>query len=73
VRFLFAEAKRQYAAKVKAGTLSPDGVARFQQTSAKFAELERAHEALTARIAAFRYQTGSNSIQPNQTHGNKTQ
>jgi hypothetical protein len=52
VGVLFAEAKRQYEAKVKVGTLSPDGVARFQEISAKFAKSERAHEALTAHIAS---------------------
>jgi hypothetical protein len=71
VRFLFAEAKRQYAAKVKAGTLSPEEEAKFH---AKVAEWERSLEALTPRFGPpFMYQTGSNSIQPNQTDGNKTQ
>ena len=71
VRFLFAEAKRQYAAKVKAGTLSPEEEAKFH---AKVVEWERSLEALTPRFGPpFMYQTGSNSIQPNQTNADKTQ
>jgi hypothetical protein len=74
LRFLFAEAKRQYAAKVKAGTLSPEEEAKFKRTSAKFAEWERAHESLTPHLAPpFMHQTGSNPIQPNQTNANKTE
>jgi hypothetical protein len=50
VRFLFAEAKSQYAAEVKAGTLSPDGEVKFQRISAKFAKWERSHKALASRF-----------------------
>jgi len=73
-RVLFAEAKRQYAAKVKAGTLSPEEEANFQAIFARFAECERSLEALTPRVAPFAGdQTGSNPIQPNQTDANETQ
>ena len=70
VRLLFAEAKRQYAAKVKAGTLSPEEEAKFH---AEVAEWERSLEALTPRFGPpFMYQAGSNRIQPNQTNDNRT-
>jgi hypothetical protein len=70
VRVLFAEAKRQYAAKVKAGTLLPEEEAKFH---AKVAEWERSLEALTPRFGPpFMHQTGSNPIKPNQTNANKT-
>jgi hypothetical protein len=72
-RFLFAEAKRQYKAKVKAGTLSPEEEANFQAIFAIFAKVDHSQEALTPRTAPFvGNQTGSNPIQPNQTNANKT-
>jgi hypothetical protein len=73
-QFLFAEAKRQYAAKVAAGTLSPEEEANFQAIFAIFAKVERSQEALTPRTAPFvGHQTGSNPIEPNQTNANKTE
>jgi hypothetical protein len=73
VRFVAADAKSQYEAKVKAGTLSPEEEASFQGIFAIFAEFDRSHEGLTPRIAPFMHQTESNPIRPNQTNGNKTQ
>lgn len=60
-QFLLANVKRQYDEKAAAGTLSPDDEEKFQRLFARFAEWERSH------------QTGSNSIQPNQTDDNNTQ
>jgi hypothetical protein len=72
-RFVVADAKRQYEAKVAAGPLSPDDEARFQRIFAISAEWERSLEPLTPRIAPHvADQTESNSIKPNQTNANKT-
>jgi hypothetical protein len=72
LRFLVADAKSQYEAKVKAGTLSTDEEATFQRIFARYAEWKRSHEALTPRFGSpFMYQTESNPIQPNQANGSK--
>ena len=72
-RFLLAHVKHKYEEKVAAGTLSPDDEERFQAIFAIFAKLDRSHEGLTPGFGTpFMYQTGSNSIQPNQTNASKT-
>lgn len=69
MRFLVTNVKRQYEEKVAAGTLSPDEESKFQRIFAIVAEWERSCEALAPRFGpSVRNQTGSNSIQPNQTN-----
>lgn len=76
-RFLAANAKSQYEAKVKAGTLSSEEEANFQRIFAIVADWERSCEAFDQRFGPpftpFMPRTGSNPIRPNQTNGNKTQ